>query len=448
MGEKNQLKKELNFFTVLMLVVGLVIGSGVFYKPHALFIATDGSAGLGILAWVIAGILSLFGALTAAEVSAAIPKTGGMVEWIREAFGDVPAFLLGWSQSVVCWPAFIAALAVIFGKTAINMMGLSDAAVVPIAAAAIIFLIGINCISTKLGGNIGSVVTVIKLIPLAFITIVGLTKGSSIGAGAANLGPFINPETNVPFITALSGGVLATLYAYQGWIDAGALAGEMKNPAKDLPKALTLGLLLIGLVYTAINIAYLFVLPASHFMTTETPALDVAKALFGDVGSKLINTGILISVFGALNGNIMAGIRAPYTLAVNDELPFSGWLKKINPKTQTPVNAAIYIGVVAILFATTGSFDFLTNITVVTMWMFYVLVFAGVMKLRKTQPELNRPYKCPLYPIIPIISIIGGAGVVLLSLSNDFKNNVIGIAITLLGLPVYYLVKNMKKTAK
>lgn len=443
-----QLKKELKFFTVLMLVVGLVIGSGVFYKPHALYIATGGSPGIGILAWIVGGVLSLLGALTTAEVSAAIPKTGGMVEWVRKAFGDIPAYLLGWAQTVVAWPAFIAALAIIFARTAITLLQIGEEWILPIAILTIVFLVGVNCFSTKLGGRLGSISSVAKLIPLILITVVGLVKGPAVGNGIANLSPFFNPDSGVGLVPALSGGVLATLFAYQGWIDSGALAGEMKNPAKDLPRALVLGLVIISLVYTAINIAYLFVLPASHFITSETPALDVAKVLFGDTGSYIINVGILISVFGAVNANIMAGIRAPYTLAVNDELPFSNFLKKVNPKTQTPVNAGIYIAVAASIFATTGSFDYLTNITVVIMWTFYVLVFLGVMRLRKTAPELNRPYKVPFYPVIPIIAILGGIAVVVLSLVNDFSNNVTGIVITLAGLPVYYFVQRYKKKTK
>lgn len=445
MNNNVQLKKELKFFTVLMLVIGIVIGSGVFYKPHALYVATGGSPGIGILAWIIGGVLSLFGALTAAEISAAVPKTGGMIEWLRAAFGDTIAYLLGWSQTVVAWPAFVAALAVIFAQTAITMMNIGSGWLIPIAILAIVFLTIANCISTKLAGSIGSVTTIIKLIPLAIITIVGLIKGPEVGNGAANLGPFVNPDSDIGIVAMLSGGVLATLFAYQGWIDAGALAGEMKNPKKDLPKALTLGLMIICLVYTAINIAYLYVFPASHFIDSETPALDVAQALFGNVGSTLINAGILISVFGALNANIMAGIRAPYNLGVNNELPFSNFFKKLHPKTQTPVNAAVYLAIVASIYATTGSFDYLTNLTVVTMWSFYVLVFLAVIHLRKTKPSLERPYKVPLYPVIPIIAILGGIAVVVLSLRNDFINNVTGIFITLLGLPVYFILKRSKK---
>ncbi|MCT4562927.1 MAG: amino acid permease [Maledivibacter sp.] len=442
MNEQNGLKKELSFFTVLMLVIGIVIGSGVFYKPHALYTATNGAPGLGILAWIVGGILALFGALTAAELSAAIPKTGGMIPWIREGFGDVPAYLLGWSQTVVTWPSFIAALGVIFGKTAIILLGVSESWSLPIAICAIVFLISMNCISTKLGGQIGSVSTVIKLIPLIFIIIIGLVKGPSVGNGAANLLPFTVADGDTSIFAALCAATLATLYAYQGWIDAGALAGEMKNPSRDLPLALTLGLSIIMTIYIAINIAYLFVLPASHFVQSETPAMDVAKVLFGETGGTLINVAILISVFGALNANIMAGIRAPYTLAIKNQLPFSNWLKKVNEKTHTPINCGIYMAVVASIYASTGGFDFLTNITVVTTWIFYIVVFLAVIKLRITQPELNRPYRVPLYPIIPIIAIVGGAAVVFMALKSDFSNNVMGIVITLLGLPVYYVIRN------
>lgn len=439
--EEPGLKKELGFFTVLMFVVGIVIGSGVFYKPHGLYIATGGSPGIGMLAWVVGGVLSWLGALTAAELAASVPKTGGMIEWLRAAFGDTVAFLLGWAQSVVAWPAFIAALGIIFSQTSLILLGLDSSWLLPIAVGLIVFLTILNCISTKLGGQIGSVSSVVKLIPLAMIIVVGLIKGPSVGNGISNLTPFMNPDSEIGIVSALSGGVLATLFAYQGWIDTGTLAGEMKNPSKDLPKALSLGLLIICLVYTCINIAYLFVYPAEHFINSETPALDVATALFGKIGSTIVNVGILISVFGALNSNLMAGVRSPYTLAKNNQFPFSNFFKKIHPTTRTPINSSIYIAVLACVFATTGNFDYLTNLTVVTMWSFYVLVFLAVIRLRKIDPDLHRPYRVPLYPLIPIISIIGGLAVVILSLMNDFVNNITGIFITLLGLPVFYFIK-------
>lgn len=417
------------------MVVGLVIGSGVFFKPHAIYTITGGAPGIGILIWILGGILSILGALTAAEVSAAIPKTGGMVEWVRAGFGDTMAFLVGWCQTIVFFPATIAALAVIFAQTASILLGLSSELVIPIAIVTIIFLAVMNSISVKLGNAIQVVAGVIKLIPLAIIIIVGLIKGPSVGNGISNLHPFIAQNSSLSAV--LAGGILATLFAYQGWIDGGAIAGEMKNPGKDLPKALIGGLLVIIGVYVAINIAYLFVVPANMMMNSASPASDVANALFGKIGGMIVTIGILVSVFGCCGANIFSASRQPYALAQTNALPFSNVLGSTT-KNGTPAASTILITVISCIFALSGQFDFLTNIAVATIWIFYILTFASVMILRKKQPELERPYKVPFYPIVPLLAIAGGLFVVVNQMITNPDQAFIGIGVTLLGLPIYW----------
>lgn len=436
MEKKSQgLEKNLGFFSALTLVVGLVIGSGVFFKPHAIYTITGGAPGIGILIWILGGILSILGALTAAEVSAAIPKTGGMVEWVRAGFGDTMAFLVGWCQTIVFFPATIAALAVIFAQTASILLGLSSELVIPIAIATIIFLAVMNSISVKLGNAIQVVAGVIKLIPLAIIIIVGLIKGPSVGNGISNLHPFIAQNSSLSAV--LAGGILATLFAYQGWIDGGAIAGEMKNPGKDLPKALIGGLLVIIGVYVAINIAYLFVVPANVMMNSAAPASEVANALFGKMGGMIVTIGILVSVFGCCGANIFSASRQPYALAQTNALPFSNVLGATT-KNGTPAASTILITVISCIFALSGQFDFLTNIAVATIWIFYILTFASVIVLRKKQPELERPYKVPFYPVVPLLAIAGGLFVVVNQMITNPDQAFIGIGVTLLGLPIYW----------
>ena len=436
MEKKSQgLEKNLGFFSALTLVVGLVIGSGVFFKPHAIYTITGGAPGIGLLIWLLGGILSILGALTTAEVSAAIPKTGGMVEWVRAGFGDTLSFLVGWCQTLVLFPATIAALAVIFAQTAIILLGWGPETAIPLAIATIIFLAIMNSISVRLGNAVQVVAGVVKLIPLAIIVVVGLIHGPSVGNGVQNLGPFVAPDANIASV--LAGGILATLFAYQGWIDGGAIAGEMKNPGKDLPKALIGGLLVIILTYIAINVAYLFVVPADVMMKSEAPATEVANLLFGKMGGTFITIGILVSVFGCCGANLFSASRQPYALAQTNALPFSN-LWGSTTKNGTPAASTILITVISCVFALSGKFDFLTNIAVATIWIFYILTFASVMVLRKKAPDMHRPYKVPFYPVIPLLAIAGGLFVVINQMITNPDQAFIGIGVTALGLPIYW----------
>lgn len=438
---KNELKKEIGLVPALAIVIGMVIGSGVFFKPRAVFSAT-GAPGLGMMAWVLGGIISVAGGLTAAEISAAIPKTGGMVAYLEETYGDVWGYLLGWAQTVIYFPANIAALAIIFATQVVSLMGLGDGMLIPIAIIVTIFLTIMNALGSKTGGAIQTVATVGKLVPLFAIIVVGLTKGDG---GVVRLFPMT--MANHPVATSLGSALVATMFAYDGWINVGAIAGEMKNPAKDLPKAIIGGLSLVMAVYIIINVAYLFVLPASTLAATKTPAADVARIIFGPSGGKIITIGILVSIFGALNGYILTGARIPYAMATENKLPGSNWLAKLNPTFQTPVNSSILMAVIAILLIFSGKFDQLTDLLIFVIWIFYVMTFYAVFVLRKKQPNLLRPYKVPLYPIVPAIAIIGGLYIILNTLFTQPLNAGLGLILTVIGYPVYMSRKSKFKKA-
>lgn len=429
----NQLKKTLGLSAALSTVVGMVIGSGVFFKPQAIYTATNGAPGLGIIAWILGGIITITAGLTAAEVSAAIPRTGGMMVYIEEIYGKKLGFLTGWMQTVLFFPGTIAALAVIFAKQVAELLGYNSgnmSVVLPVAIAIILFLALLNTIGSSMGGTIQTISTVAKLLPLILIMIFGFIKGN----GNPVLEPMVGPGVTV---TGAVGQVLiATLFAYDGWINVGAIAGEMKNPDKDLPRAIVGGLSIVMAVYIIINLAYLWVAPASELATATAPAALVATKIFGDIGGKIITVGILISVFGTLNGYLLTGPRIPYTLAKQNTLPFSSKFEKLN-KGGVPANAIWLIAVLACLYALSGQFNLLTDLTVFIIWVFYVLTFIGVMKLRKEQPNLNRPYRVPLYPIIPLIAIAGGLFVIVNQLFTATAIALGGIIVTLIGIPVY-----------
>ena len=429
-----ELKKTLGLSAALSTVVGMVIGGGVFFKPQAIYSATGGAPGLGMLAWVIAGFITIAAGLTAAEISAAIPKTGGMMVYIKEIYGDRLGFLTGWMQTVLFFPGTAAALAVIFAQQVAVLFGQSDqnmTVVLPIAIIVILFLAVLNTVGSKLGGTIQTIATICKLIPLVIIMIFGFILG---GGDNSITTPLVAPGISVG--TALGQVLIAALFAYDGWINVGAIAGEMKNPGKDLPKAIVGGLSMVMAVYLVINLAYLWVAPASELAQASAPAAVVATKIFGPMGGKFITVGILISVFGGLNGYLLTGPRIPYTLACEGKLPASKMLAKLN-KGGVPSNSTFLIAILACLYALTGQFNLLTDLTVFIIWVFYVLTFIGVFKLRKDQPNLERPYRVPLYPVIPLIAIVGGLFVIVNQLLSATGIAVAGLVVTAIGLPVY-----------
>ena len=437
--ENKQLQKNLGIAAALSTVVGMVIGGGVFFKPQAVYTLTGGAPGLGILAWIIAGIMTITAGLTAAEVSAAIPKTGGMMVYIEEIYGKKLGFLTGWMQTVLFFPATAAAIAVMFGQQAAIL--LNNPSIVMPMSIGVILLVGIlNTFGSKTSGTIQTVSTVCKLIPLVLIIVFGFIKGSGDN-------PVMSPlvAEGISPMGIIGQLLVAILFAYDGWINVGALAGEMKNPGKDLPKAIIGGLSIVMAINVVINLAYLWVLPASELAQYASPASIVAEKIFGPVGGKLINVGILVSVFGCLNGYLLTGPRIPYTLANQKLLPAT--FGKLN-KNGVPANATLFMVVLSVIYALSGQFNLLSDLSMFAIWAFYTLTFIGVIKLRKTQPDLKRPYKVPFYPVIPIISICSGLFVVIDQLFlAGMKSSMIslgGVIVTLIGLPVYAVMTKKK----
>ena len=438
-----KLQKNIGLAAALSTVIGMVIGGGVFFKPSAVYTLTGGAPGLGILSWVLAGVLTITAGLTAAEVSAAIPKTGGMMVYIEEIYGKKLGALTGWMQSSLFFPATIAALAVMFANQTIALLGLNANLSMPITIGTILFIAILNTLGSKTSGAIQTVSTIGKLVPLAILIIFGFVKGEGSN-------PIVTPlvASDVSPFAIIGQVLIAILFAYDGWINVGALAGEMKNPGKDLPKAIVGGLSAVMAVYLIISVAYLWVLPANE-LTVANPAAAIAAKLFGDMGGKIVTAGILISVFGCANGYLLTGPRVLYTLGQQKSIPGYKTISVLN-KNNVPANATLIMAVLASLYALSGQFDLLTDLSMFAIWSFYVLTFIGVIKLRKSQPDLYRPYKFPMYPVIPCIAIAGGLFVVLNQLLFAGMTNTIislaGVVVTLIGLPLYNLAQ--KQVAK
>lgn len=433
-----KLKKNLGVWSAMAIVVGTVIGAGVFFKPYAIYQATGGAPGAGMLAWIVGGLISLFGALTFAEVAVMKPRTGGMVAYLSEVFGERVGFMAGWMLTVIFYPAYLAGYGVKVGQELATYLG--DGSCLWIAAAIIALVVFANLMGNRSAGVFQVVSTVCKLLPLALIMVFGFIKGDSST-------PVFTPMAGEgkTFTGALSATLLAVLFAFEGWTNAGAIAGEMKNPSKDLPKAIVGGVTVIMAVYFLINMAYLWVIPAEELMYIESPATAVATKLFGDVGGILIKCGIIVSVIGAANGFLMSGSRVAYCLAEQKSLPGYTGLAKVN-RFAVPTWSIVLVGVLAIVYSLIGNFDLLTDLATFACWIFYTLTFIAVFVLRKREPDNpDRKYRVPLYPVIPALAVLGGLYVIVsqffLSGATARINALISVGITLIGLPVYLIMK-------
>jgi len=427
------LKRNIKLFEAILLTVGIVIGSGVFFKPSAVF-HNAGAPGLGILAWIVGGVITIAGALSIAELGSAIPKTGGLIIYLKEIYGEKYGFLLGWVQVLIYYPGMDSALAVVFATQCTSFMDISPTGQKLLAVVLLILLTIINLISTKFGTRFASVATVTKLIPIGFI----IVAGSAMGKIHA-FTPMASPTSTA---TGFGAAVLGVLFAYEGWVGITNMAEEMHNPVKDLPQAIIIGLGIITVVYLGVNLAIINTMPISAVVASKKVASDAAVILFGQTGASIIAVGILISIVGCLSAFIMAGARIPYAMAKDKLFPCEGFFSKLT-SNGTPANAMIFQTVLACIYAITGSFDTLTNLAVFVIWLFFILGIAGVFILRKNHKDLitENSYKVPLYPIIPIVGIVGALYVVISTLLTSTSYALYGIGVTAVGFPVYLFLK-------
>lgn len=432
---KRPLNKSINFVEALSIVVGVIIGSGIFLKPGVV-LNNAGSPWMSILAWVAGGIITLASALSVAEIASAIPKSGGLYTYLGELYGDIFGFLLGWVQTIISYPASVGALAIAFASYSGYFLPMNGLQQKLLAVAILAFILLMNVIATKYGGIIQTLATVGKLIPVIGIIGVGLFSGAAPGFSGIHAA-----ATGAGFGVA----VLGTLWAYDGWIGVTNMAGEIKNPAKTLPKAISIGVIFVICVYVLFNIAIFKVLSFEGIVNSKAPGADAANILFGSGGGVFITAGIIVSVLGALNGYLMTAARVPQAMAERGQIPFSGLLRKIHPKFETPANALIFQGVLAVIYIFSGTFDTLTDLLIFVLWIFFTMGVLGVFLLRRKFPAAEGQYRVPLYPITPLIGVVGGGYILVSTIISNPVQSFIGIGITLIGLPIYFFMN--RKTA-
>ncbi|WP_142413279.1 APC family permease [Hathewaya massiliensis] len=433
MEEKN-LKKSISFLNALTLVIGTIIGSGIFLKIGVVF-KNSGSSFMGLMAWVIGGVISLCSALTIAEVGSAIPKTGGLYVYLEELYDEKLGFLFGWVQTIIVCPASVAALAIAFANFGVFFLPMTNTQIKIFASIVLLVVLGFNVMGTKYGGIIQVVSTFGKLLPILAIVTIGFFKGT-----VGNAISLSDVSIGAGFGTA----ILGTLWAYDGWIYVTNMAGELKNPKKDLPRSIIIGVTFVIFIYAIFNFVLLKIIPFNEIIATREPAADAAIILFGKGGAIFVVLGIMVSVFGTLNGYLMSGGRVPFAMAERGQLPFYKFISKVHPKFNTPSNSLILEALLAVGYILSGSFNRLTDMIVFVLWIFFTLGVFSIFILRKRHKDKERTYTVPLYPITPIVGILGGLYIIISTINNDTINSLTGIGITLLGLPVYYFLRYKK----
>lgn len=427
-------KRGIKLGEAMFIVIGIVIGSGVFFKPTAVLSAVGGAPGLAIAAWVVGAIITIAGALSIAEIASAMPRAGGLMTYLKDLYGDVFYFLLGWVQLLVYYPGIAAALAVVFATQCTALIPLTPVAQKVVAVGFILFLTTMNIISAQFATKFSVLSTIAKLVPIAVIIVFGLAMGSS-----HSFTPMTTAASSAAgFGTAL----LGVLFAYEGWVNVTNVGNELVNPAKDLPKSIILGLTLVTIVYLGVNIAIFNTMSVDAIVGSKKAATDAAVILFGNSGSMLIAIGILISLLGCVGTFLMTASRLPLVMAQDKLFPAPKLFSKVT--NGVPTNGLILEAVLAIIYAISGSFDMLTNISVFAIWMFLLLGIVGVFVLRKKYPELTKKegqYKVPLYPVLPLIGVVGAGYILLNTLITSTSNALVGIAVVAIGIPVYIYLK-------
>lgn len=432
--ENNELRRSLGFGSAISIVIGTIIGSGIFFK-QASILDSAGSSTMAIAAWVFGGVITLTAGLTIAEIGAQMPYTGGLYVYVENLYGRICGFLAGWMQVIVYGPAIIASVAGFMSIMITNLFGIDAKWRIPVALITIIAIGLMNFLENNVAAAFSVITTIGKMIPIAAIIIFGLFWGHQDALGQT-----------VSEVNRSAGGfgvaVLATLFGYDGWILIANLGGEMKNPQKLLPKAIILGISSVLVIYTLITIGIFRFIPANmiHSLGENTTSYLATKA-FGDIGGKLLSIGIIISMMGTLNGKIITFPRIVYAMARRGDLPFSRLLSYVTPKGKAPIIATVFIIILATIMMLFFDPDHLSDLCVFTIYCFYLMTFFGIFILRKKNKK--RPFSTPLYPLVPIIAIGGGVFVLISELFNDPAGVLLFVGIVVIGLPVLYVVKRM-----
>ena len=443
-----ELKRDLGLWSAAAIVVGTVIGSGIFLVPKAMILRV-GSPEMVFVVWILGGMLSLFGALSYAELAAALPEAGGEYVFLREAYGPMWSFLYGWTQLWVAKSGSIATLATAFFYYFANFFpdlekvffivrlplgpagGPLEIRYGQLLSMALILFLGwINYFGVKLGGGVQVATTVVKVALIFGIIAVGLSAQNA---------DFANFRTSVPAAGGVAGffaAMVAALWAYDGWNNVSMVSSEIKQPKKNLPLALIWGTVAVIAIYLSANVAYFYVLKSQEVAASDRVAAEMMRRILGAPGAGAVSVAAMISIFAALNGSILAGSRVPYAMA-RDRYLFAR-LADVTPYYHTPGNSILVLSAWSAVLVLSGRYEQLFTYVIFASWILYGMTTAAVIVLRRSRPDLDRPYLTLGYPVVPVLFVAASFCLVFSTLLDSPRESLLGLGIILLGLPFYF----------
>jgi APA family basic amino acid/polyamine antiporter len=427
----NAYARRLTTWDGAMIVIGGVIGAGIFLTPATVAKNTS-SAGEVLILWALGGLLTLAGVLCYAELGARRPQAGGIYVYLREAFGLLPAFLFGWTMALINYPGSVAAVATMFAQYLCAAIGLHTLLYVkPVAVGAIVFIVGINLFGIRAGAWMQNIFTVLKLAAIALLVIAGLVL-----AGEQPGLAWVPDPTPPPSRWAFAGALLPVLFTYGGFHYLNDLAGEVRDPQRTLPRALGMGMIGVVVCYVLANLAYLSGLGHAGLAASDAPAADLMRRLFGERGATVIAVGIACSTFGYCSIAIAGGARVLQTMGADGV--FFRAAGHIEARTRAPQVALAALGLWAIVLTLSGSFNQLLNYTTVGEWLGHVFGIGTLFWYRKHFIDQPSPYRVPFYPLLPLVFVITVFGVIVASALHAPGDAGMSLLIVALGVPVYY----------
>jgi APA family basic amino acid/polyamine antiporter len=428
------LSRSITALHATALVVGIIIGASIFRQPSVITGAVPTVGGVYAV-WIVSGVLTLFGALIAAELASAFPHAGGVYVFLRESFSPAVAFLWGWSMFWTMHTGIIAVIAMVFAQYLAFFVPVGDVGVRVLAVGGVVALTAVNYVGVRQGSLVQTTLTILKVAAIVAIIIVAFALGPREPLLPPSTG-FASQPANAPFrVSQFPLAVVAGLFAFGGWHMVTYAAEETKEPEKTIPRALFIGVVIVTACYIALNAAYFHVLVPDKIASSTRVAADAADAVLGHGGAALMSAVVVVSTFGALNGVILSGPRA-YLAMARDRL-LVAWAAAIHPRYRTPHRAILLQGAWAIVLVSTGTYRALFTRVVYTEWIFFALMAVGLIRLR-ARDSYEPVYRVWGYPFIPTIFIASSAYIVVNQILHDPKESAVGLLLVLAGLPVYY----------
>jgi basic amino acid/polyamine antiporter, APA family len=470
-GNQTELIPALGIFSATMLVAGGVIGSGIFRKPGVMA-AQVGSSELLLGVWLLAGVVSLLGTLSNAELASMMPRTGGQYVFLQRAYGSFVAFLYGWALLAVIQSGSIAALSYVFAEYTTRLVALPETpaslanvtfhvpligdiaplkelGVKGLATTVIVGLTVVNYLGVRLGSLVQNVFSIAKIGAMAALALaVALIPGVGHAGNLVSNSTVIHP-TGLAWWAAVAGALQGAFWAYDGWHKITYIGGELKSPRRDLPRSLILGILLVTGLYLLMSAVYSFVLPIDEMARSKLVAADVAERCFAG-GGRWIALAVMLSTFGAANAVILTSARVYFSMAGDGIFP--ALIGRAHPRFHTPAASLVLQGGWSIVLLFSGTFDTLTDTLIFVSWFFYIANAWAVIVLRRREPTASRSFKVPFYPLVPIVFVAFGFVYLGLTLGNDLTtyrqavkagqpamlNSALGLALVLSGAPIYF----------